>query len=151
MSPDIVWGNMAFTCHTLTVKEMVTSHLCLKIWNECVGTIFSLENRKKMSIIWQNTPAIVLCFMHDTPLSFFPTKLAHTFNYGKQILYTRVNLNGFQIFLCSARENNWSWFPYLFCLLTMYLATLYRNSVLVLVLQIWISDSTFQPSFIRII
>ena len=74
-----------------------------------VGTIFSLENRKKSILhIWQNTPGIVLCFMHDTPLSFFPTKLAHTFNYGKQILYTRVNLNGFQIFLCSARENNWS-------------------------------------------
>ena len=70
-----------------------------------VGTIFSLENRKKGILhIWQNTPGIVLCFMHDTPLSFFPTKLAHTFNYGKQILYTRVNLNGFQI-VCALLGN----------------------------------------------
>ena len=60
--------------------------------------------KKCLLHIWQNTPAIVLCFMHDTPLSFFPTKLAHTFNYGKQILYTRVNLNGFQI-VCALLGN----------------------------------------------
>ena len=71
-----------------------------------VGTIFSLENRKKnVYYIFGKTHQplfyvscmILLC--HS-----FPTKLAHTFNYGKQILYTRVNLNGFQI-VCALLGN----------------------------------------------